>query len=110
MATTRTSSASSIAQAAFLDELEKISADLTGGEKMKRWIKGALLTAGGAAVGTGAVMVGDRALHRALGPTWSTLSPGTKKLLAVPAIGLTTIGALIAAQKLLEEQRKGVNS
>lgn len=101
----RTSSVSSVGQAAFLDELEKIAEELTKKEQVKRYLKGALLISAGAGAGTGAVMLADKALSRAA-PAWNSLSPTVKKLIVGPALGITTVGALVAAQKLREEQIK----
>jgi hypothetical protein len=96
----------SSSRAAFLDELEKIAEAMAGEEDRKKWLKNALLIAAGAGAGTGAVMLGDRAIGKVIGPSWGAMSPAAKRLLVGPALGLTTIGALVAAERLYEEQQK----
>lgn len=106
MATMQTFSASSASQAAFLDELEKIAEELSRKEQTKRFLKGALTIAAGAGAGTGAVMLADKAVGKVVGQHWSSLSPAVKKLIVGPALGLSTVGGMMAVQKLREEQNK----
>lgn len=102
----RTSSVSSVGQAAFLDELEKIAEELTRKEQMKRYLKSAALIAAGAGAGAGAVMLGDKAIQRIIGPSWAAMSPMVKNLIVGPAFGLATVGGIVGVQRMREEQIK----
>lgn len=104
-----TSSLSSDVAFGLFDELTKIS-EATSHDptpsKVRQHVKNALLVAGGVAAGTGAAMVAEKALQMSLGPQWAAMSPSMKKAILVPAIGASSIGAYIAAQKLSEERSK----
>jgi len=108
MATTRTFSLLSEATLAGLcDELEKIAeADKSRGEKLKGWLKNTALITAGAGAGTAATMVVDKIVGDKLGPAWQNTDAKTKMLIIGPLIGISTLGAVVASRKLLEERRK----
>lgn len=107
MATTQTSSLPTATLVAFRDELEKISA--SGAEKReraKKWLKGTAAVAAGTGLGTGAYMLGERAVSKKLGRRWSSLQPGTRRAVAGGAAGLATVGGMMLAQRMAKEKQK----
>jgi hypothetical protein len=110
MATSATCLTSGLARlAALFDELEKISEATAREEKkptLKKWLKNTAIIAAGAGTGMAGAMVLDRMAGQHLGRWWNGLDPKTKKLLVGGALGATTIGSGMAAQKLMEERSK----
>lgn len=100
-----------ITKLAFLDELEKISKEVTpqqqeSREKAKRFIKGSLAFTAGSAAGVGAFMVGDVVARKVLG-TWWTKQPRSVKEFLLSAAGAgATIGTAYFTKRLLEEKKK----
>lgn len=105
MRASKTSSLSSDVLGGLLDELEKIAED-DQAKRLKRWMKNTAIIAAGTGAGTGAMMVSERLLSSALGSHWAVMSPTAKKLVVGPLIGLTSVGAGLAAKKLFEERAK----
>jgi hypothetical protein len=93
---------------AFSDELVKISASegVEKREKTKRWIKNALIMAGGAGVGSGLATGVDMLAGKHLGPKFQALSATTKRGIIGPLLGLVTTGAMLGGRKLSEEAQK----
>lgn len=107
MRTSMTSWHSSDVLGAFIDELEKIgSAEQERKEKIKRWVRNSAIIAAGTGAGTGASMLTEHAARHLLGAKWATMSPSSRQLVLAPAIGLTSIGAAMAARRLMEERAK----
>lgn len=95
--------------AGFLSELEKISEAHPGPERrerVKRWLKGTAAVAVGTGLGTGAYMLGEKAVSNKLGRRWSSLSPSTRRTIAGGAAGLATVGGMMLAQRLAREKQK----
>lgn len=104
MATTRTSSLPTATLVGFRTELEKISSDRS--EKAKKWLKGTAAVAAGTGLGTGAYMLGERAVSKKLGRRWRSLQPNTRRAVAGGAAGLATIGGMMLTQRLAREKQK----
>jgi hypothetical protein len=93
--------------AGFSTELVKISADKTEKrEKAKKWLKGSAAVAAGTGLGTGAYMLGEKAISKKLGKRWSSLAPATRRTVAGGAAGLATVGGMMLAQRLAREKQK----
>lgn len=105
MRTSTTSCLSSAALSALRDEFEKI-ADAERNAKLKRWLKNSAIIAAGTGAGTGAALLTNEGLKRAIGPQWRSLSPTMRKAILAPAVGITSIGAAHAFRRLLEESHK----
>ena len=100
-----------ITKLAFLDELEKISREVSAKgrehrEKTKKFLKGSLALAAGSAAGVGTYMVGDRFAKKVLGSWWSRQPSSTKEIILATAGTGATLGTAHFAKKLLEEKRK----
>jgi hypothetical protein len=102
--TSQTSSSSLARCGALWDELSKIAAaeEQTRGQKLKNVLKKSLIMAGGAGAGVGAGMALDHLVLKKLLPKTKNLSPTIKN----GALGLTSLGGLLAARKLSEEWSK----
>lgn len=105
MRASRTSCLSSDVLGGLLDELEKI-AETEQSKKVKHWLKNTAIVAAGTGAGTGAMMITEKALSSVVGPHWATMSPTSKKLIVGSLIGLSSVGAGLAAKKLFEERQK----
>lgn len=103
-----TSSLSSDAVGALLDELEKISEDARA-KKAKRWLKNTAIVAAGTGMGTGAMMLAEKLTTTALSPHWRLLNPTVRNLLLGSAVGVTSTGAALLAAKLFDERGRNEN-
>jgi len=107
MVTTVPSSLSSVALAAFSDELEKIAADESRQKsKFKNWAKNTAYAVGGVGAGTAVAMGINELVGPKLKPAWDKLSPRTKMLIAAPVIGAGSLGAMYLAHRLKQEREK----
>lgn len=107
MKTSMTSSHSLAVLGGFRDELIKIAdAREEERQKMKRWLTTGAIVALGAGAGTGAAMVGEHVLSKALGPSWQSLPPQTRmKILQAGGAAVGT-GLGIATHALAKQRMK----
>lgn len=104
MTTTRTFSLASAT--AFTDELVKIAQANQKKGQFKKWLKDTSIVAAGTGLGTGAYMLGERALTKKLGPKWGSLTPATRRSVAGAASAAATVGGLLLAHKLAKEKKQ----
>lgn len=105
-----TSSAHLVIHAALFDELEKIAeAQLSPGDKTKKWLKNSALVAAGAGAGAAAATVLNKYLTTHLGKAWDAADTKTKMLILAPLIGLSTVGAVVAGHKVMGAHHKAMN-
>lgn len=91
---------------AFADELVKIAKANQKKGQFKKWLKDSSIVAAGTGLGTGAYMLGERALAPRLGPKWNSLKPATRASVAGAASMAATVGGLLLAHKLMKERQK----
>lgn len=92
---------------AFQDELVKIasSAKRHGESRLAKWIKTTAAISAGTAAGTGALMLGEKALGPFLNRHWNKLSPQSRMLLLGAGVSAAAFGTGVLAKKMLDRKR-----
>jgi 2-phosphoglycerate kinase len=94
---------SSVTHAAFLDELEKI-AEQDRKARLKRWAKNTGIIMGGAAAGTGASMLADKAARMMGAKKWQGMSTPAKRNMLGAALGVSVAAGALASRNLAKKR------
>jgi hypothetical protein len=100
-----------ITKLAFIDELEKISREVSpraqaNRDQAKKFLKSTAIMMAGSAAGVGTFMVGDLLAGKLFGAGWNSLPKEARHMILTAAGGAAAVGSAHYVKRLAEEREK----
>jgi hypothetical protein len=100
-----------ITKLAFIDELEKISREVSpqgqaNRDKAKKFLKSTAIITAGSAAGVGTFMVGDMLAKKLFGAGWNSMPKDVRHMILTAAGGAAAVGSAHYVKRLAEEREK----